>query len=98
MNAFEFKNSLKQIGISQGDFAELCGVHHTTVNRWCNGGIRIPKYAKALLTMEYEGIDIERKIRKLVDEGRLFNGINVENCPSYSEVFKLIRKIKAIEN
>lgn len=98
MKAFEFKKSLKQIGMSQKDFASLCGVTPQTVNRWCNGGIRIPKYAEALFIMEHEGVDIERKLRRLVDEGRLFEGITPENCPSYREIWKLIQKVKAISS
>lgn len=96
MKGFELKKKLQQTGISQKDFAKLCGVRPETVNRWCNGWISIPKYAEALFIMEYKGVDIERKLRILVDEGRFHGGITPKDCPSYDKVWELIQEVKAI--
>ena len=95
---FDLRLSLKKVGLSQRDFAKLCGVHPTTVNRWCRGGIRVPKYAEMVFTMELRGIDLEKEVRKLVEEGYLFEGMKVNNCPNYQNVWELIQELKIISS
>jgi transcriptional regulator with XRE-family HTH domain len=98
MNEFSLKRKLRRIGMTQKEFAELCGVHYQTVYRWCCGAIRTPKYARMVFEVELEGINIERELKRLVEEGLMFDGVTADNCPSYGKMSKLIERLKAISS
>jgi DNA-binding transcriptional regulator YiaG len=51
MTAGEFRAALKACGLSQVGLARALGVATTTVNRWAQGEIPVPQYAKAYLDL-----------------------------------------------
>lgn len=51
MEPATFLASLKELGLSQTEFARLIEVDVTTVNRWAKGKVPVPKLVHLLLEM-----------------------------------------------
>jgi len=49
VTGLEFKATLKQLGLSQAEFARWISVDRGTVNRWCRGDVPVPRYAEIIL-------------------------------------------------
>lgn len=43
------KDKIKSLGLTQKQFADLCGVYPETVSKWVTGAKPIPKYAEVIL-------------------------------------------------
>ena len=45
----DLKHRLMSVGITQSQFADLCGIHRNTVSAWCNGRARTNQAALLVL-------------------------------------------------
>jgi DNA-binding transcriptional regulator YiaG len=58
MTAQEFRDELKECGLSQTDFAHRLDIAVSTVNRWASGELPVPGYAQAYLRLLRRNRDV----------------------------------------
>lgn len=56
-SCFELRAALDDVGITQQQLAQLCGVKQLQVWRWCEGKADVPSYVWSLLSLA-AGLDI----------------------------------------
>jgi transcriptional regulator with XRE-family HTH domain len=54
MTADELRAALRELGYTQRRLAHLMGVDNATVNRWCQGTLKVPRYVEAYIELERE--------------------------------------------
>lgn len=51
MTGAEIRNLQRELGVRNATFAALCGVHLSTLHRWCNtvGEVHVEPFSRAML-------------------------------------------------
>ncbi len=61
MTPDELKRKLKEIGVSQKEFAERTGVSRESVSNWATGKYEVPKWVNEIIEL----MRIEKKFNKI---------------------------------
>ena len=67
MTPDELKRKLKEIGVSQKEFAEATGVHTNTVSQWARGINEIPPWVEKFIELYAMKLNSEKVKRDIND-------------------------------
>ncbi len=67
MTPDELKRKLKEIGVSQKEFAEATGVHTNTVSQWVRGINEIPPWVEKFIELYAMKLNSEKVKRDIND-------------------------------